>query len=172
MVSKPKNPFHLSFLQVLRLVVLVFSNLIKWKLCFIGMNVVVGHKTTTKTPTTWGQSNMVVEPTFTSKGLTHGQMWWKSFFTIGLTLEPMEILLAMHVTWGPHFKCQHMLHVISQVEGVYIDLIRVRVHCETNSWQAQGNLVGTSEFRWMDDPWWFPTTPVITYLDWKHKGGS
>jgi hypothetical protein len=37
MVSKPINPFHWSFLQVIGLVVLVFFNLIEWKLCFIGI---------------------------------------------------------------------------------------------------------------------------------------
>jgi hypothetical protein len=47
---------------------------------------------------------------------------------------------------------------ISQV-GVYIDPIKVREHCESNSWQAQGNLVGTSECKWTDDLGWFPTTP-------------
>jgi hypothetical protein len=43
MVSKPKNPFHWSFLQVLRLVVLVSYDLIEWKLCFVGMNVNFDH---------------------------------------------------------------------------------------------------------------------------------
>jgi hypothetical protein len=42
MVSKPTNPFHWSFLQFLELVVLVSFGLIEWKLCFVGMNVVMG----------------------------------------------------------------------------------------------------------------------------------
>jgi len=52
MVSKPKNPFNWSLWQVSSLVVLVSFDLIEWKLCFIGMNVVMGRRTTVKTPTT------------------------------------------------------------------------------------------------------------------------
>jgi hypothetical protein len=52
MVSKPTNLFHWSFLQVLGLVILVVFDLIEWKLCFMGMNVVMDQKTTAKTPTT------------------------------------------------------------------------------------------------------------------------
>jgi hypothetical protein len=33
------------------------------------------------------------------------------------------------------------------------------VHHETNLWQAQGNLVGTSKCGWMNDLRWFPTIP-------------
>jgi hypothetical protein len=47
---------------------------------------------------------------------------------------------------------------ISQVEGVYMDPIKVRVHSETNLWQAQRNLVGMGKCRWVDDPGWSPTT--------------
>jgi hypothetical protein len=64
------------------------------------MNVVMGQKATTKTPTTSGQSSAFVWPTFPSKGFTHDHMWWKSFFTIGFILEPMEIMLTMHVILG------------------------------------------------------------------------
>jgi hypothetical protein len=46
MVSKPKNPFHWSFLQVLRLVTLVCFDLIEWKLCIVSMNVIMGRRTT------------------------------------------------------------------------------------------------------------------------------
>jgi hypothetical protein len=38
MVSKPINPFHWSFLQVLGLVTLMSFDLIEWKFCFISMN--------------------------------------------------------------------------------------------------------------------------------------
>jgi len=50
MVSKPKNPFHWSILKILKLVIFVSFDLIKWKLCFVRMNVVMGQRTTTKTP--------------------------------------------------------------------------------------------------------------------------
>ncbi len=111
MVSKPINHFHWSFLQVLGLVTPVSFDLNEWKFCFVSMNVVVGRKTIIKTLTTWGQSSVIVWPTFPSRGFKHGQMWWKSFFTIGLIFEPMEIMLTVHVTQGPHHKCWHMLHV-------------------------------------------------------------
>jgi hypothetical protein len=39
MVSKPKNAFHWSLLQVLRLVIIVSFDFIEWKL---GMNMVMG----------------------------------------------------------------------------------------------------------------------------------
>ncbi len=108
---KTCKPFHWSFLEVIRLVIFVFVDLIECKLCFVGMNVVMGLKTTAKTPTTWGKSNTVVCPIFPSKGYTHSQMWWKSFFTISFILEPMEILFMVHVTQGPHHKCWHMFHM-------------------------------------------------------------
>ncbi len=66
---KTYKPFPLViFSSFFRLVVLVFFYLIKWKLCFVRMNVVMGWKTITKTPTAWGQSNAVVWPTFPSRG--------------------------------------------------------------------------------------------------------
>jgi hypothetical protein len=53
--------------------------------------------------------------------------------------------------WKSYSLCMwHGVHImdvdicstcISQV-GVYVNPIKVRVHCEENSWQAQGNLVG------------------------------
>ncbi len=46
---------------------------------------------------------------------------------------------------------------ISQVEGIYMDPIRVRVHCETNLWQTQRNLVGIDEYGWADASGWFLT---------------
>jgi hypothetical protein len=51
MVSKPLNPFHWSFLQVLGLIILMSFDLIEWKLSFVGMNVVMGQKTIAMTPT-------------------------------------------------------------------------------------------------------------------------
>jgi hypothetical protein len=69
MVSKPIKLSHWSLFQVLRLVTLVSFDLIKSKLCFVGMNVVMGWKTITKTPTTWSQLNVVVWPNFPSKRL-------------------------------------------------------------------------------------------------------
>jgi hypothetical protein len=98
MVWKPINHVHWLFLQVLGLIILLFFYLIEWKLCFVGMNVVMGQKTIVKTPTTWSQSSTVIWPTFPSRGFTHDQMCWKSFFTIKLTFEPMKILFMVHVT--------------------------------------------------------------------------
>jgi len=51
----------------------MFFDFIQWKLCFVGMNVVMGQRTIMKTPTTWGQSSVVIWPTFSSRRLTHGQ---------------------------------------------------------------------------------------------------
>ncbi len=53
---------------------------------------------------------------------------------------------------------------ISQVERVYMDPIRVRVHYEANLWQSQRNLVGMGECGWVDDPGWFPTIPRYLLL--------
>jgi hypothetical protein len=130
----------------------------------VGMNVVTGQRTTTKTLATWGLSNMVVWSIFPSKGFTHGQMWWKSFFTIKLTLEPMEILFKVHVTQGQHHGCQHMFHTCLTSWNFYMDPIKVRLHCETNLWQAQIDLVGMSECRWTNDLGWFPMTPRYCLL--------
>ncbi len=45
---------------------------------------------------------------------------------------------------------------VSCVEGVYMDLIRLRVHHEANLLQVQRNLMGMSKWEWMVDPRWFP----------------
>jgi len=50
MVSKPKNSFHWSFLQVIRLIILIYFDLIEWKLCFVNMNVVSGLEDHHKDP--------------------------------------------------------------------------------------------------------------------------
>jgi len=57
--------------------------------------------------------------------------------------------------WRSYSRCMwpkvHIMDVnicsmcISQVEGVYMDPIKVKVHYETNLWQAQTNLVGIGE---------------------------
>jgi hypothetical protein len=52
MVSKSTNPFPLVIFASLGLVALMSFDLIEWKLCFVGMNVVMGQKITTKTQTT------------------------------------------------------------------------------------------------------------------------
>jgi hypothetical protein len=131
MVSKPINPFQWSLLQVLRLVIIVSFDLIKWKLCFVSMNVVMVWRTVTKTPTTWNQLNALFGPIFPSKDFTHGQMWWKSLFTIGPTLKPMEILLTMHVTWGPH-------HIDDVWFSSHMGASRLGYHKLANMWRFSG----------------------------------
>ncbi len=61
---------------------------------------------------------------------------------------------------------------VSQVEGVYMDPIRVEVHCEANLWQTQRNLVGTGKCKSTNDPGWFPTTPryLLLKLETQKKG--
>ncbi len=60
---------------------------------------------------------------------------------------------------------------ISQVEGVYMDPIRVKVHHEANLWQVQRNLVGIGECGWMDDSGWFSTTPRYHLLGLEAQEG-
>jgi hypothetical protein len=86
-------------------------NLIEWKFCFVNMNVVMGQKNIAKTPISWGQTSVVVWPSFPSRGFTHDKMRWRLLFTIGLILGPMEILLIVHVTQGPHHGCRHIFHM-------------------------------------------------------------
>jgi hypothetical protein len=97
-------------------------------------------------------------------------MWWKSFFTIKLILRPMEIMFMVHVTLGPHTNVSICSTCISQV-GVYMDLIKVKVHREANLWQTQRNLVGTGECEWVDDPCWFLMTPKYHLLGPKAQKG-
>jgi hypothetical protein len=98
-------------------------------------------------------------------------MWWKSFLTIGLIIGPMEIMFM--VQWPK----VHITNVgicstcISQVEGVYMDPIRVRVHRETNLWQKKRNVVGMSECGWVDDLGWFPMTLRYCLLGPKAQEG-
>jgi len=83
----------------------------------------------------------------------------------------MEILFIVSVTLGPITNLNICSTCISQVEGVYMDLIKVRVHHEANLWQAQRNLVGTGKCRWIDDPRWFPTTLRYHLLELKAQEG-
>ncbi len=52
------------------------------------------------------------------------------------------------LAYAPHTR-------VPQV-GVYMDLIRLRVHHEANLLQAQRNLMGTNKCEWRVDPGWFP----------------
>jgi hypothetical protein len=60
---------------------------------------------------------------------------------------------------------------ISQVEKVYMDPIKVRVHCETNLWQAQRNLVGMGKCGSTNDSRWFPMTPKYHLLGLETQEG-
>jgi hypothetical protein len=76
--------------------------------------------------------------------------------------------------WRSYSQCMwprvHITNVdicsmcVSQVEGIYMDPIKVRAHHEANLWQAQRNLVGMSKCKWVDDSGWFPTTPRYCLL--------
>jgi hypothetical protein len=98
-------------------------------------------------------------------------MWWKSFFTIKLIVDSMEILLMVHVTQGPYHGCLHMLHACLTSWNFYMDPIRVKVHRETSLWQAQRNLVGMNECGWMDDLWWFHMIPRCFLLGLEGQHG-
>jgi hypothetical protein len=46
---------------------------------------------------------------------------------------------------------------VSQVEGIYMDPIKVKVHHKENLWQTQKKLVGMGKCGWIDYPRWFLT---------------
>jgi len=83
--------------------------------------------------------------------------------------------------WKSYSQCMwpkvHITNVgicsmhVSQVEGVYMDPIKVKVHCEANLWQAQRNLVGMGECKSTNDLRWFPTTPRYLLLRPKTQEG-
>jgi hypothetical protein len=91
---------------------------------------------------------------------------------------PLDLYLGQ---WRSYSRCMwprvHIMDVgicsthVSQVEGVYMDPIRVKVHRETNLWQAQKNLVGTSECGWADGPRWILMTPRYRLLKSKAQEG-
>ncbi len=167
---KTYKPFHWSFLQVLGLVALVSFDLIKWKLCFIGMNVVMGWKTIAKTLTTWGQSSMVFWPTFPSKGFTHGQMWWKSLFTIRLILGPMEIYAHSACEFGSTSQMSkyapHVFHKLKEFIWTQLGLryTMKQIYDKHKEiwwpWVNEGEWMTQNDFLQLQD---------IAYLDRKHK---
>jgi len=53
---------------------------------------------------------------------------------------------------------------VSQVEGVYLNPNKIRVHCEANLWRAQRNLVGTNECWSTNDLRWFLMTSKYLLL--------
>ncbi len=73
--------------------------------------------------------------------------------------------------WVHIMKVNICSKCISQIKGVYMDPIKVRVHCEANLWQTQRNLVGTSECGWAYDLRWFPTIPRYCLLGLKAQEG-
>jgi hypothetical protein len=148
----------------------VSFDLIEWKLCFVSMNVVMGQKTIVKIPTTWGQLSVVVWPTFPSRGLHTARCCGNHFLPSNSYLNQ----------WRSYSWCMwprvHITNVsicsmcISQV-GVYMEQIRVKVHCGANLWQTQRNLMGMGKCGWIDDPRWFPTTPKYCLLGLEAQEG-
>jgi len=79
-----------------------------------------------------------------------------------------------------HTACWLVVHItnvsicfthVLQIERFYMDPIRVRVHRETNLWQAQGNLVGKGECRWVDDMIWLAKIPIYGLLELEAEKG-
>jgi hypothetical protein len=60
---------------------------------------------------------------------------------------------------------------VLQVEGVYMDLIKFRVHHEANLWQAQIFLMGTSKCGWIENSRWFLMTLRYHLLRLKAQEG-
>jgi hypothetical protein len=60
---------------------------------------------------------------------------------------------------------------VSQVEGIYMNPIRVKVHHEANLWQAKRNLVGMGECGQVNDPRWFPMIPKYHLLGLEAQKG-
>jgi hypothetical protein len=125
---------------------------------------VMGQKTTVKTPTTWGQSSIVIWPTFPSRGFTHGQMWWKSIFYHRICTRANGNPAHGACDLGSTSRMSAYAPCMSHKLKVYMDPIRVRVHHEANLWQTQRNLVGIGECEWVDDPRWLPLIPSYCLL--------
>jgi hypothetical protein len=171
MVSIPINHFHWSFLRVLGLVTLVSFDLIEWNFFFVSMNVVMGRKPLQRPQPHEVNQVRLFGPFFHQEvlhmakcGGNHFLPWdsysgqWRS---CSWCMWPMVQITDVDI-------CSMC---ISQVERIYMDPIRVRVHRETNLWQAQRNLVGMSKCKWMDDAGWFPTTPRYCLLGPKAQKG-
>jgi hypothetical protein len=162
--------FHCSFLQVTINCFYVFwFDLMEVMFC----QYECGHepKHTTKMPTTWGQSIMIVWPTFPSIGFTLGLMWWKSPFTIRFTFESIGILLMVHVTQGPHHTCQCMFHACPTLNFIWTQLklgyiVKQIYDKDKEIWWARVNLG-----QWMI---WIDLLRFqnIACLDRKHKRGT
>jgi hypothetical protein len=158
MVSKPINPFCWSFSQVQRLVTLVSFDLIEWKLCFVGMNVVLGRKTSMKTQTHEVNQAWLIGPLFHQEALYMARCGGNHFL-------PSD---SHSSQWRSCSWCMwpkvHIIDVdicltnVSQVEGICMDPIKVRVHCEASLWQTQRSLVSMGKCGWVNYPRWFPTT--------------
>ncbi len=173
MVSDLINLFHWLFLQVLGLVVLVFIDLIKWKLCFIGMNVVMGQKTIMKTPTTWGQSSMIVWPTFSIKRFyTRLDVVEITFYhqthtrangdLIHSACDPRSTSWMSTYASGVFHKLKEFIwtqlglrYTVKQIYDKHKE-----IWC---AWVNAGEQMTWDDFLWLQD---------ITYLEQKHKKGT
>jgi putative Mn2+ efflux pump MntP len=99
-------------------------------------------------------------------------MWWKSFFTIGFILEPMEIMLMVHgtgftsrmSTYAPY--AYHMLKEFIWTQlGLWYTMNRIYDKHKEIRWAW----VNAGEWMTHDDSLRFQD---IAYLDWKHKKGK
>ncbi len=110
MVSKLINIFHWSVLQVIGLVVFVSFNSIEWNICFIGMNVVMGHKTTQRPQPHEVNQVQLIGPLFHQEALHMTKCGGNHFLPLDSYLSQWK-----SCSWcmGPasHHGCRHMLHM-------------------------------------------------------------
>jgi hypothetical protein len=103
--------FSISHFCKLRLVNFIYFDSIQWNFFFVGMNVVMGWKTTAKTPTTWGQSNIVAWPTFLSKGFyTQPKCGGNIFLPSNSYSNQWDLVHGTRDLGGSHHECWRMFH--------------------------------------------------------------
>ncbi len=149
---KTYKPFPL---QVLRLVIIVSFDLIKWKLCWMWL---------------WARRPpQRPQPHEVNQAWLFGPLFYLEVLHKAKCGANHFLWLDSYSSqWRSYSRCMwpkvHITNVdicstcISQV-GVHMDQFKVRVHHEANLWQAQRNLAGTGKCRWINDMGWFPTTP-------------
>ncbi len=161
MVSKPINPFHWSFFASFRVsnsCVCVFFYWMETMFCKYECG--YGPKDHREDPNHMRKFNCLayfsIKRIYTQPDVVEIRCyhWIHTHANGDLAHSACDPGSMVHITnvsiWS---TC------VSQVDGVYMDPIRVRVHREANLSWTQRNLVGMGECGWVDDLGWFPTTP-------------
>jgi len=136
------EPFEKPWL----LVVLVFFYLSQWDLCFAGINVVMGQRTTVDTPTKEVNKTWLFSSFFHEKVLHMVQCGWNHLLPLGPhPSQPRSYPWCMWIGIDSTYVFVCFACVL-EIKGFYMDTIGVGIH-------NKSKLDKNKEIRWHEPMW-------------------